>query len=339
MELLALPPEMVCDILSRITDTKDILSIFNTGNDYLISLASDCIETILTGDPLPFEILLQLRNLKEVEIPIKVTIEEALEIAALPKIELANLDFSEVEINNLKDLLDLVILFVKEYTKYNRDFTGKTFRFIFENIKIIIDAGNVPLIRWRGALKEGFLILMSQLIEFLSEYDSYIPLVVLKLEWLGFATLHDNLLIDFLLNLPKFNTVDPDRFDTRERNLINALKGKITKIRVPGDLIILTDILRFFEPSDSIKEFTVSITVEQLPILFQKFPNVEVIHILGFTKQIDEIGRFLNYGPPISYKTLLEIAKIPQLKTIFISTPYPALVPKNRKFKTFPLKR
>ena len=38
MELLTLPPEILCQILSQVNNTRDILSIFQTNNRYLINI-------------------------------------------------------------------------------------------------------------------------------------------------------------------------------------------------------------------------------------------------------------------------------------------------------------
>src|SRR5207249_1482699 len=84
---------------------------------------------------------------------------------------------------------------------------------------------------------------------------------------------------------------------TSEEKIINALKNKITTITNVLDIIISG--LQTFDYSESIKSFTPIIQIESLSELFLKFPNVEVIHILGYIPIMKTINnrQWFSYGP------------------------------------------
>ena len=188
---------------------------------------------------------------------------------------------------------------------------------------------NKPRFRY-GKCKKEQLTDISNLANLLHEYDLCSPIEYLDLGFLGIVNnvVNYNSLIDLLNKMTKLIGINFDIYNEEEILIFNALKDKITDIN--GYISLSSGELDLFESSNSVKVFNCRVRVSKLPIVFQKFPNIEIIHIIGYENK----GRpHLNYGRPTPYKTLLEISQIPQLKRIIIDTPYPGLIPKSHKFE------
>jgi hypothetical protein len=334
-------PEIICLILSKIRDVNTINYLMSSKNPYLVALTQKSIREIYSDDEtdeISFEVVSKLYRLRRLCVKIKLnSIDDVSRLASLPKLIDAQYITTPI-ISSFEEFLKIIITFI---SKQKGKYRYKMFRMIsditpdnqilFNNAtKIEFSLVQYPIIlgfdsndmtTWTPSV--------NQLIKFLTVYNKHIPIRKFNdynLYHSNPSIVELNILADYLITIPELKIYRCLYFNpTRVSTLLERLKDKIDIIvyniywwdypRIINIKALTSFQLEWFPSSLIVKSFHVPITTDDIPLIIQKYPNLEHISIM-FNKDIS-IKLFASY---------------PKLKSIAVVANNSETIPNDHRF-------
>lgn len=334
-------PEILRLILSKIHDVNTINYLMSSKNQYLVALTRESIREIYSDsstDEISIEVVSKLYRLRRLCIKIKLnSIDDVSKLASLPKLIDAQYITTPI-INSFEEFLEIIVAFISKQKGKSR----------YKMFRMISDITPDNQILFNNATKIEFSLVqypvilgfdsndmttwtpsVNQLIKFLTVYNKHAPIRRFSdynLYHSNPSIVELNLLADHLITIPELKIYRCLSFNpTRVSTLLERLKDKIDIIvnnmywwdypRMINIKVFTSRQLGSFPSSPIIKSFNVPINMDDIPLVIQKYPNVEHISIM--------------YNKDISIKLF---SSYPKLKSISVVVDISETIPRDKRF-------
>lgn len=344
LELLDLPDEIICNVLSNINDARTIKQIFATGNRRLIGLFLDCanltvirsrMETITPNLAKNFFDVVRINPTVIVN-----NIEDLRIIASLPRLKMVTLSISMV--NSWERFIDIIKEFISHYCQgqYNlTDILGNNiqgqnnrnmnechiwikarlkdtdYQLVFSDVY-----GDFVFVGYDDINKSTIKIAVPLLIDFIHFYRRYTQMLSFNShnldDYTHFEFAHPEAinvanLIDVLLNIDELHIYYTYYLQNKFSIIFNLLINKLVVIssrprgRHKRDTPINTSIINNLRWSNILTDFNMPININDIDLLMNKYPNLHKVTLYHQNENKIELLDLLRDYPQLENIRLL----------------------------------